>query len=168
MDLWGFLTKALFLKPKRTTEGWEHKNGFYVPLKDAKAAFSIIENARNKRRYSSLKKRNVYQGMNRERLREIAEIKLCEIQASSNNYIEAICAIGGLATVIYLLDLLVLIWSYPKQETVRLFLVLIAVLGLLIFLYFKKQKIDKNNVETFLDVEDALFQIEYGESQYKN
>lgn len=170
MYLWGFLTKALIFKPQKTTDGWEHKNGFYVPWKDVNTAFSIIESAKNKRKYSynSVKRKNYYQGASRDQLRGKAEGLLYEIQSSSNNYIEAICVIGGFFLLTYLVNLITVIWSYPTRETVRLFLIVAAVLGSLIFIYFKKKKIDEGIIENFLDVEDALFQHEYGESQYKN
>lgn len=170
MYLWRLLTKALFFKPKRTENGWEHKSGFYVSLKDANAAFSIIERARNERKGSLNKRKtkNHYLDVKRDRLRAMADDLLYEIQSSSNNYIETICAFGGLFLLGYLINLIIVIWSYPTIETVRSFLISSAIFGFLIFSYFKKQSLDKSKAEMFLDIEDALFQLEYSESQYKN
>lgn len=168
MNLWGFLIKALIFKPKKSINGWEHKNGFFVPFEDVKSALSIIESERNKRSYSKRNKNNYYQQLDRETLRNLASQKLYEIESSSHNYIEIIIIVLGLGIIVYLLDLITVIWSYPSQDTVRLFLALVVALACISFLYFKKTKIDKNNVEIFLDIEDALFQHEYGRSQYKD
>lgn len=167
MYIWRFLTKALIFKPKKLENGWEHKKGFYVSI-EAEAALNILDSARNKKYYSGISKSNIYQGLDRDILRSRAKEMLYEIESSSNNYIELICTLGGLGIVIYLWDLITLIWMHPDQDSVRLFLVLLLALGLLIFLYFKKMKIDRNNIETFLDTEDALYKHEYNVSQYKN
>lgn len=58
------------------------------------------------------------------------------------------------------------IWNYPNQTSVRLFIVLAVLFGFLIYLYFKKEIVNYL-VEDFLDVEDALYRLEYGESQYQ-
>ena len=68
----------------------------------------------------------------------------------------------------FLVELVPVIWSRPERDSVRVFLILIATLGLFIFLYFRKKQMDKNNIEAFLDIEDALYKQEYDESQYKN
>ena len=159
------LTKALISKPKKLKDGWEHKNGFYVSI-DAKSAFAIIDNARNKRQYSTSKRPNYYKQLSSEKLRTLAESRLYEIESSSNNYIEYICAVGGLFVFIYLADLLMQIWNYPSQSSVRLFLMLTALFGFLIFLYFKKEKIVSYLVEDFLDIENALRILEDSESKY--
>lgn len=165
--MWKFITKSLIFKPKKLKDGWEHKKGFYVSI-DAKTALNIIDSARTKRAYSRISKPNVFHGVERERLRSRAEKILYEIESSSNNYIELICLLGGLGIIIFLWDLITIIWMHPDQESVRLFLVLLMALGFLSFLYFKKMQVDKDNVETFLDIEDALYKNEYGASQYKN
>jgi hypothetical protein len=159
------LTKALISKPKKLKDGWEHKNGFYVSI-DAKSAFAIIDNARNKRQYSTSKRPNHYKQLSSEKLRALAESRLYEIESSSNNYIEYICAVGGLFVLIYLTDLLMQIWNYPSQSSVRLFLMLTLLFGFLIFLYFKKEKIVSYLVEDFLDIENALRLLEDSECQY--
>lgn len=160
------LTKALIFKPKKLKDGWEHKKGFYVSI-DAKSAFVIIDRSRDKRKYSNFNKPNFYNQLSAEKLRPLAESRLYEIESSSNNYIECICAVGGLAVLIYLITYLTIIWNYPTQDSVRLFLILVAIFGFLIFIYFKKAKIVDHLVEDFLEIEDALYLLEYGESQYQ-
>ena len=159
------LTKALIFKPKKLKDGWEHKNGFYVSI-DAKSALVIIDKARDKRKYSKFNKQNIYNDIDNDSLRSKAESRLYEIESSSNNYIEFICAVGGVFVFIYLTGLIVKIWNYPSQTTVRLFLILVLILGGLVYLYFKKEKIVNYIVEDFLDLEDALYFQEYGRSQY--
>ena len=46
---------------------------------------------------------------------------------------------------------------------------MISVLVLLvsIALYIHKKKIDKSDISNFLDIDDALYFQEYGESQYR-
>lgn len=160
------LTKALIFKPKKLKDGWEHKKGFYVSI-DAKSAFVIIDKARDKRKYSNFNKPNIYNQLDKDKLRSLAESRLFEIESSSNNYLEYICAVGGLFVFIYLTNLLMQIWNYPNQTSVRLFIVLAVLFGFLIYLYFKKEKIVNYLVEDFLDLEDALYRLEYGESQYQ-
>lgn len=161
------LTKALIFKPKKLKDGWEHKKGFYVSI-DAKSAFSMINNARNKRQYSTSNRPNYNKQLSLEELRALAEIRLYEIESSSNNYIEFICAVGGLVVFIYLVTYLTIIWDYPSQDSVRIFLILAALFGFLIFLFFKKEKAVSYLVEDFLDIENALYHLEYGESQHQS
>ena len=167
MYIWEFMTKALIFKPKKLKEGWEHKNGFYVSI-DAKSALVAIDKGRSERKISKITKPNFYEKIDKEILRPRAETQLYEIQSSSNNYIEIITAFGGFGILAFLVELVPVIWSRPERDSVRVFLILIATLGLFIFLYFRKKQMDKNNIEAFLDIEDALYKQEYDESQYKN
>jgi len=160
------LTKALIFKPKKLIDGWEHKKGFYVSIA-AESALAAIDNARENKRYSKSFNPDIYTQLSKEKLRFLAESRLFEIESSKNNYIELICLIGGLGILVYLSDLLFVIWNYPNQNSVRLFLILATILGVLIFVFSTKMKIDKYLVDDFLEVEDALYTIEYGESQYQ-
>jgi len=165
-NIMNILTKALIFKPKKLKEGWEHRKGFYVSI-DANSAFVVIDKARNKRKYLDFNKPNFYNQISKDKLRPLAESKLYEIESSSNNYIEFICSVGGLFVFVFLTDILMQIWNYPTQSSVRLFIVLATVFGFLIFLHFKKKKTVNYLIEDFLDVEDALYLLEYGESQYQ-
>lgn len=160
------ITKALIFKPKKLKDGWEHKKGFYVSI-DAKSALVVIDRARDKRKHSNFNKPNFYNQLSKEKLHPLAESKLYEIESTCNNYIEYISSVGGLVIFIYLLKYLTIIWNHPSQNSVRIFFILAAVLGFLIYLYFKREKAINYLVEDFLDVEDALYLLEYGESQYQ-
>ena len=166
MYIWGFITKAVIFKPKKLKDGWEHKNGFHVSY-ESTTALSVVENAKAERKRSVTQKENFYTHIKYIDLRNRAESTLYKIQSSHNNYIEVICCFGGLFLMVILLDLLPVLWDYPDRTSVRLFLISLAVLIILIFLHWKKKKIDKFDVEEFLEIEDALYQHEYGTSQYK-
>ncbi|MDI9659418.1 hypothetical protein [Acinetobacter nosocomialis] len=160
------LSHALIFKPKKLKEPWEHKKGFQVEY-DVKSALNFIEKQRESFRKHVPIKTNFHQNSDYKTLRILAKKRLYEIESSLNNYIEVICCIGGLFLTVFAINLLSTIWNYPTKETVQLFLLSLAVIVALFFIYRRKKSHDLNLVYDFLNIEDALFRIEYGESQYQ-
>lgn len=160
------LIYALIFKPKKLKDPWEHKKGFRV-MYDLKVALTIVENRRSLFSQLHASEPNYHQSSDYETLRKIAEKRLYEIQSSANNYIEIICCIGGVFIGLYAFSLLEIIWNYPSRGSVRLFVALIASIILLIFVYKKKKSIDSYLVKDFLNIEDAIYKFDYGESQYQ-
>lgn len=160
------LTKALFFKPKKLKDTWEHKRGFQV-IFDCNTALRIIENKRSTFGYEEAKKENFHLNNDYETLRDLAVKRLYDIESIQNNYIDFICVVFGLFISIYTFDLMNEIWNYPSQFSVRLFFILIAILVFLVLLYKRKAALKSYLVVDFLNIEDALFSLEYGESQYQ-
>lgn len=160
------LSHALIFKPKKLKEPWEHKKGFQVEY-DVKSALNFIEKQRESFKKDVPIKTNFHQNSDYKTLRILAKKRLYEIESSLNNYIEVICCISGLFLTVFAINLLSTIWNYPTKETVQLFLLSLAVIVALFFIYRRKKSHDLNLVYHFLNIEDALFRIEYGESQYQ-
>ena len=160
------LILAIFFKPKRLKDPWEHKKGFKVSI-ESKTALNIIENKRNDFRYAEASEPNYLENLDYELLRKRAEERLFEIESSANNYVEAFCIAGGLFIGIYAFELLFVIWNYPSKEPVTLFLILTAIIAFLYYVYRRKKTVDSYLVKDFLNIEDAIYKIDYGESQYQ-
>lgn len=166
MYIWGFLTKALIWRPKRLKDGgWEHKHGFFVAI-DAKVALSLISQAKSERNRLGIRYTNHSVGMEYSMLRDRAESLLYKIESSQNNYIDFACVFGGfylLANIVYAIPV---IWEHPYKDAVQYFLICLGLFICAASLYFVKRKIDKRNIDHFLDIEDALYLHEYQRSQY--
>ncbi|HFE8664610.1 TPA: hypothetical protein ACGAPI_000073 [Acinetobacter baumannii] len=161
------LSYALIFKPKKLKKAWEHKKGFQVEY-DINSALNLVEKQRESFKKHVPIKTNFYQNSDYNTLRILAKKRLYEIESSSNNYVEFICCIGGIFLTIFSINLISIIWNHPTKETVQLFLILLAIILALLYLYRRKKAHDLDLVYDFLNIEDALYRIEYGESQYQN
>ncbi|ENW15604.1 hypothetical protein L313_2787 [Acinetobacter haemolyticus CIP 64.3 = MTCC 9819] len=160
------LTQALVFKPKKLVNTWEHKRGFQV-IFDCNTALRIIENKRSTFGHEEAKKMNYHLGKDYGTLRDLAVKRLYNIESIQNNYIDFICLVFGLIISVYTFELMYEIWNYPSQFSVRLFFILIAILVFLLWLYKRKSALESYLVVDFLNIEDALFSLENGESQYQ-
>lgn len=167
MNLRKFLTKSLIWKPKTLKDGWEHKNGFFVSI-DAKTALNMIDNAKKSRMQSKIRVRNLHHSTDHNILRKQAESLLYDIESSQNNYIEAIIIFGGFYLIANIAYAIPVVWNGEHKDVAQYFLICLGFLIPLIFIFFMKRKIDKANMNNFLEIEDALYQYEYGASQYKD
>ncbi len=160
------LTKALIFKPKKLIDSWEHKHGFRIEF-DAGVAFNLIESAKSARKYSGIKVKNYHLNTNSDLLRDSAIKKLYIIQSSHNNYIDWISAGVGLSSLVYIFTLIPHVWSGSNLLVVRALMVSALLLVVSIALYVYKKRVDKSDIDYFLDIDDALYIQEYGESQYR-
>lgn len=160
------LTYALVFKPKKLQHPWEHKNGFFVYIQ-ADTALRIIENAKAERKRNRVIKKNHCIGMDRDLLLRRISGELNIIQSSQNNYVDFFCVVGGSVCGVFLIQLIPQIWGGAGLLHTRIFLITMLFVIICIALYFYKRKIDQANIDYFLDLEDALYFHEYGESYYK-
>lgn len=157
---------ALFFKPKKLKEPWIHKQGFSIDY-DIKSAFNNIEFQKNKYSWQTFHPDDFFKQLDEDVLIRNARDILYQIESSSNNYIEAICSIGGVCLLYYLFILGMEIWNYPNISTVRIFMILVLISITMVIIYIMKKSSDKRNIKNYLSIEDALYFKEFGKSKYK-